>query len=206
LQALGFADAPEGIDTSNHKEAVWATGDWRAARWIDLDGVDSLNDDLRHRGRKAGAANFSRGEGIHFGEGEMYFTCTSGGAARHGQIMRYQPSAHEGQAGEADAPGRLQLFLESTDDRVIDYADNLTVAPWGHLIVCEDRYSDVKRNHLKGVTPEGKVYTIARNVFRDNAELAGVCFAPDGRTMFINIYWPGITLAVRGPWETLRTS
>ena len=181
-------------------QVVWRQGDWKEVIWIDLHDVESPDDDLRLRGAKAGAATFARGEGIHFGDGEMYFTCTSGGAGKHGQIMRYVPSPSEGQAGERDAPGRLQLFLESADDKVFDYGDNLTVAPWGHLIVCEDRYSDTKRNHIRGVTPEGKVYTIARNVFRENAELAGVCFSPDGSTLFVNIYWPGITLAITGPW------
>ena len=78
----------------------WAEGSSRAVRWIDLDGVDSAIDDLRLRGRQKGAAIFARGEGVHLGTGELYFTCTSGGAARIGQIMRY--SAVHGQT--------LQLF------------------------------------------------------------------------------------------------
>ena len=84
---------------------------------------------------------------------------------------------------------------------MFDYGDNLTVAPNGHLIVCEDR-TDGKPNHLRGVTPEGKVYTLA--LLRADTELAGVCFAPDGRTMFVNVYRPGRTLAIQGPWSTLR--
>ncbi|MBP7648313.1 MAG: DUF839 domain-containing protein [Phenylobacterium sp.] len=205
LQALGFVDAPAGCDTRNWKGAIgMVQGDWRDARWIDLDNPESPDDDLRLRGAKAGAAVFARGEGIFWGKDELYFTCTSGGAAGAGQIMRYVPSAREGQADEANAPGKAQLFLESKDARVLDYADNIAISPWGHIIVCEDRYSDTKRNHLKGITPEGKVYTLARNVFRENAELAGVCFSPDGSTLFVNIYWPGITLAVTGPWATFR--
>ncbi len=205
LQALGFADAPEGCDTRNWKGAVgMVQGDWRNARWIDLDDPESPEDDLRLRGAKAGAAVFARGEGIFWGRGELYFTCTSGGAKGLGQIMRYVPSQREGRPDEGDAPGKAQLFLESADAAVLDYADNIAIAPWGDIIVCEDRYSDTKRNHLKGVTPEGKVYTLGRNMFRENAELAGVCFSPDGSTLFVNIYWPGITLAVTGPWASLK--
>lgn len=205
LQALGFVDAPQGCDTRNWKGAVgMVQGAWRDARWIDLDNPESPDDDLRLRGAKAGAAVFARGEGIYWGRNELYFTCTSGGAKGLGQIMRYVPGTREGHPDEASAPGRTQLFLESGDASVLDYADNIAVAPWGHLIVCEDRYSDTRRNHLKGVTPEGKVYTIGRNVFRENAELAGVCFSPDGSTLFVNIYWPGITLAVTGPWASLK--
>jgi len=204
LQALGFTDAPESCDTRNWETVGMEKGGWRDARWIDLDHVESPDDDLRLRGAQAGAAIFARGEGIFWGKDELYFTCTSGGAASAGQIMRYVPSAREGQADEKDAPGRVQLFVESSDPGVLDYADNIAVAPWGHIIACEDRYSDVDRNHLKGVTPEGKVYTIGRNTFRGNAELAGVCFSPDGSTMFLNIYQPGITLAVTGPWTSFK--
>ena len=64
--------------------------------------------------------------------------------------------------------------------QVADMADNLTVAPWGHLIVCEDNYSSDIRNHLKGVTPDGQVYAIGRNVFAGNSEFAGAVFSPDG--------------------------
>lgn len=204
LQALAFKDAP-GADARNWDGKItWKQGDVRQVRWVDLTDVESPNDDLRLRGHADGAVIVGRGEGIFWGKGEAWFACTSSGAAKHGQILRYRPSPNEGQPGEADAPGTIELFLEPTDGKVMDYPDNLTVAPNGHLMVCEDRYSDTLRNHLRGITPEGKVYTVARNVYRDNAELAGVCFSPDGGTMFINIYHPGITLAVTGPWNSLK--
>ena len=205
LQALGFRDAPEGGDSRNREAVAWREGDWKDAVWIDLDGVDNPNDDLRQRGHKAGAAVFSRGEGIFWGRGELYFTCTSGGPARLGQVMRYTPSPAEGQPGERARPGRVQLFLESINPTVLAFPDNLAVSPWGHLLVCEDKYTEMAVNHLKGVTPEGQVYTIGRNAFAGNAELAGVCFSPDGSILFLNIYLPGITLAITGPWKNFRT-
>jgi hypothetical protein len=171
-------------------------------RWIDLAETDSPNDDLRARGHAAGAALFARGEGIHRGRDEYYFTCTSGGSGRLGQIMRYLPSRHEGRPGEESAPARLELFVESADPRVMNYGDNLIVAPWGHLIVCEDR-ADNKVNHLKGVTPDGRLYTLAR--LNLDTELAGACFSPDGSTLFVNAYDPGKTLAINGPWRSVRT-
>jgi secreted PhoX family phosphatase len=204
LQALGLVEAPEGGDTRNFEEHSFAPRSWKAVRWIDLDGVENPNDDIRRRGHEKGAAMFARGEGLYFGQGELYFACTAGGAIGAGQIFRYAPSPSEGQSGEKDQPGRLQLFVESADTRVLDYADNLVVAPWGHVIVCEDRYSDVDRNHLRGVTPDGKVYTLGRNVFTGNSEFAGACFSPDGATLFVNIQNPGITLAVTGPWNGLK--
>lgn len=205
LQALAFRDQP-GADARNWDGRVaWKQGDVRQAAWIDLADVEAPEDDLRQRGHAAGALIVGRGEGIFWGRGEAWFTCTNSGAGKHGQILRYRPSPREGQPDETDTPGTIELFLESGDDRVLDYPDNITVAPNGHLIICEDRYSEVLRNHLRAITPDGRVYTIGRNVYKDNAELAGVCFSPDGTTLFVNIYWPGITLAVTGPWAALRT-
>ena len=31
-------------------------------------------------------------------------------------------------------------------------------------------------------------------------ELAGACFSPDGRTLYVNAYSPAKTLAITGPW------
>jgi secreted PhoX family phosphatase len=147
----------------------------------------------------------ARGEGIFWGEGELYLTATSGGPIRAGQVMRYVPSPDEGGPRESRRPGRVQLFAESTDKRVMNMVDNLMVAPWGHLILCEDNYSSDVRNHIRGVTPDGKLYTIGRNVFTGNSEFAGACFSPDGSVMFVNLQYPGITYAIRGPWTSVRT-
>ncbi|MDR6852173.1 secreted PhoX family phosphatase [Sphingomonas sp. BE123] len=203
LQALGLRDRPAGGDTANKGRHDITPGAWKSVRWIDLDGVDAPDDDLRLRGHRAGAARFARGEGIHWGEGETFFCCTSGGAKGLGQVMRYRPSPHEGQAGEADQPGMLQLFVESADPGMFNYGDNLTVAPNGHLIVCEDQYTDIVDNFLRGITPDGALYPLAR--CRLQTELAGACFSPDGTTLFVNLYSPAKTLAITGPWADVRT-
>lgn len=205
LQALGFRDSPAGGDSRNYDRMDWNEGGWRDTVWVDLDGVDNPHGDLAQRGRQAGAAFIARGEGIYFGQGELYVCASTGGRAKLGQVLRYVPSRFEGQAGERAEPGRLQLFLESTSQKVLTNGDNIAVAPWGHLIIGEDDATKSLKNHLRGVTPDGKVYVIGRNVFRDNAELAGVCFSPDGSTLFLNIYWPGITLAITGPWSGFRS-
>ena len=199
LQALAI-DAAPGADTRNWNGAVlWRMSDWLNARWIDLDQVDSPNDDLRHRAQAAGAAIFARGEGIAWGADEAFFTCTSGGANLSGQIMRLVP-------GREGAPDRIQLFFEGREEAVYDYGDNLIVAPWGHLLVCEDRYADEERIHLRGIAPDGRVYTVASNAHRDNGEFAGVCVSPDGSTVFVNVMDPGYTLAITGPWSSMTSS
>ena len=197
LQALALSDRA-GADTRNWTDPWFRRGETLDVRWVDLEETESPNDDLRQRGHAAGAAIFARAEGVHFVRGEIYFCCTSGGAARIGQIMRYRP-------GQADGSrDRLELFVESADRALLDFADNLTSTPWGHLIVCEDKESPPRINHLKGVTPEGRLYTLAR--LNARTELAGVCFSPDATTMFVNVYNPGRTLAITGPWRSFRSA
>ena len=199
LQALAWRDRARAADSRNWQRADLALQAWQQVRWVDLDGTDSPDDDLRARGHARGAVLFARGEGIWFGDGELYFCCTNGGAARLSQIMRYRPSRLEGGPREESAPGELQLFVESTDPEMLNFGDNLTVAPNGHLIVCEDQYTDPPRNHLRGVTPTGSVYPLA--LLRTETELAGACFSPDGRILFVNVYSPTKTLAITGPWR-----
>jgi secreted PhoX family phosphatase len=186
LQALKI-QGMEGIDTSNWLSESIAVGQTVPVEWVDLQDVDSPNDDLRIQGFSKGAARFSRGEGIWAGNNVIYFACTTGGRNRAGQIWRYHP-------GE---PGRLQLFVEPNDESILESADCITVAPWGDLIVCEDGLAP---NQVVGVTPQGALYTFARNVM-NGSEFAGATFSPDRTTLFVNIQNPGLTLAITGPWK-----
>lgn len=193
LQALAARD-PARRDSRNWTGVDLVPGEWLPTRWIDLDGIDSPDDDLRGRGAARGALRFARGEGIHMGRDELYFCCTSGGAAKLGQIMRYRPAADEGRRAEG---GMVQIFVESTGKPMLDFGDNLTVAPNGHLVVCEDQYTDTVANRLIGVTPLGQTYVLG--FLREQTELAGACFSPDGRTLYVNIYSPARTLAIAMP-------
>ncbi|MEM9295612.1 MAG: alkaline phosphatase PhoX [Planctomycetota bacterium] len=186
------------MKAGDHSEHATPIGKPLAVRWIDLDEVDSDKDDLRYRAFKAGAARFARAEGIWFGRGSAFFACTSGGRNRSGQIFRYTPSPQEGGPGEAEAPPTLELFLEPNDTDLLENADNLTVAPWGDLIVCEDSKNT---NDIVGVTPDGRGYRFARNVL-SGSEFAGANFSPDGSTLFVSVQGDGLVLAITGPWES----
>jgi uncharacterized protein len=201
LQAL-VIKGQQQYDTRNWVEAKMQIQQWLDAEWVDLNNPESPKDDLRIRGSKDGAAMFARGEGIHWGENELYFCCTNGGAKQLGQVMRYQPSQFEGQSNESQAPGRIQLFLESADKSLFNFGDNLTVTPFGHLMVCEDQYTAVVNNHLRGVTPQGQAYPFAS--LHLQTELAGACFSPDGEILFVNLYSPAKTLAIKGPWSSFQ--
>lgn len=164
--------------------------------WIDLDDPESPDDSLRYQAYDKGAARFARGEGMWHGHESIYFATTTGGRIGQGQIWRYVPSRFEGTADEQRFPGRLELFVEPNDPSILQRADNLCVAPWGDLIVCED---GGPVNHVLGITPAGQIYKIARNSL-NGSEFAGSCFSPDGSTLFVNIQNTGMTIAITGPW------
>jgi uncharacterized repeat protein (TIGR03803 family) len=194
LQALAVQGAAD--TRGKNGAASLGVGEWHGCDWITLDNPEAPDDDLRLRGAAMGAAVFARGEGIWMGEGELYFTATSGGAVGEGQVFRLRPSAPNQLSG---APDALQLFFESTDKAQFSFGDNLTIAPNGHLVVCEDQYTPDAVNYLRGIALDGRVYPLAR--VRLPTETAGACFSPDGRTMFLNVYSPTMTLAISGPWK-----
>lgn len=199
LQALVIRDIPH-IDTRNWLSTGIEPGVKHAVSWLDLDNVEAPDDDLRARASRAGAATFARGEGMWYGRDEVFFACTNGGIEKQGQIFRYIPSPHEGTAEEKNHPGTLELYLEPNNINLLRNCDNLTVAPWGDVVFCEDNDSP----RIIGVTPQGKMYIIAHNVMHPS-EFAGVVFSPSGKTLFVNIQHAGVTLAIQGPWDKQLT-
>ena len=197
FQALAFHGA-KGLDTRNwHGHNLVERDKAYQAVWVDVPEPDSDNDELRHRAHAEGGAIFARGEGIWYGNGAVFFACTNGGAAEKGQIFKYTPSEFEGSPGESEKPANIVLFLEPNDGGLVDNCDNLTVAPWGDLVLCEDGSGE---QFLVGVTPQGEIYKIARNAHPSNSEFAGAVFSPDGMTLHVNIQHAGLTLAITGPW------
>jgi len=160
-------------------------------RWVDLPADTGQRDDLRYAAQERGAAIVKRGEGIWRMSDGFAFTCTEGGGISCGQIFHLKPTA-EG--------GTLELITQSRNETALDMPDNITLTPWGDLLVCEDNHRAV---HLRLVTAQGQVVPFARNRL-SRSEFAGVCFSPDGRTMFVNIQENGLTLAVEGDWASLR--
>ncbi|MBI1292109.1 DUF839 domain-containing protein [bacterium] len=205
LQALVVRGKPS-LDTRNwfapgtDTSAAIAPGTVFDVEWLTLDNVEAPEDDLRARGFAAGAARFARGEGMWYGNDAVYFACTNGGVTKKGQIWKYTPSPAETTDGEAAAPGKLELFLESPHSDILEACDNLCVSPWGDVIVCEDGRGV---EYLHGVTKAGKVYRFGANRLSES-ELAGVCFSPDGSTLFVNIQAEGLTLAITGPWDNIH--
>ncbi|MEX0427894.1 alkaline phosphatase PhoX [Nocardioides sp. DS6] len=83
------------------------------------------------------------------------------------------------------------------DDLVFDGPDNVTVTPWGSLVLAEDGKG---ASHVLAATPYGPTQAIARNQLNDS-EFTGPTFSADGKVLFVNMQTPGYTFAITGPWE-----
>jgi secreted PhoX family phosphatase len=90
------------------------------------------------------------------------------------------------------------------------------MSPRGSLILCEDRVSqNTAAQNLAGLTTQGELFRfcqinpglkghhgghdLATTVL--HSEWAGATFSGDGQWLFVNIYNPGITVAITGPWQ-----
>ena len=161
--------------------------------WVRLEDIDPDSDTLRDEGTEKGATIFARGEGITQDGESIFITCTSGGMLNKGQIWKLTPKSKK--------ESTLELWFEVGKNDMLNMPDNLTVAPWGDLIVCEDN-PDIDR--LWGIKPNGESYLIAENNY-SRAELAGVCFNPQNNVLYLNIQQNGQTLAIDGDWNSVRS-
>jgi uncharacterized protein len=188
LQALAIDNRPK-LDTRNWKERGVEQGIGYPVVWLDVDDVESPIDDLRIRGFEAGAACFARGEGMWHADGQIYFACTNGGPKNFGQIFRYDIEKEQ-----------LELFAESEDKTVLHMCDNVTIAPWGEVLVCEDN-GELNRMHLISKDGELRQFAVNRS---SKSELTGAVFSPSGKTLFVNVQENGETVAITGPWQNLH--
>jgi secreted PhoX family phosphatase len=160
--------------------------------WVDVPSPDPKDDSVRHQAAAAGAARFSRGEGVFFSGGAVYLCCTSGGRQGLGQVFKLT-------LGDRDGSDHLELFAESPGPSVLDMPDNIFMAPWGDLLVAEDGSGE---QYVRGITPEGRVYDLARNA-ASGGEFAGICSSPGGDAVFVNMQREGYTVAITGPLAEL---
>ncbi|GIF46311.1 hypothetical protein DFJ67_5032 [Asanoa ferruginea] len=103
------------------------------------------------------------------------------------QLVTYfphQPTAEDGSAAKYG-------------DLTFDGPDNVTVTPWGSLVLAED---GAGASHVLSSFPGGPTYAIARNQLNDS-EFCGPTFTADGKVLFVNMQDPGLTLAITGAWE-----
>ncbi|MDQ3733767.1 MAG: PhoX family protein [Actinomycetota bacterium] len=210
-------------------EAAKQVGVRVPVEWVEIDDADPTfpmnrrgtrptvtNDEAIHavaeQGWVQGAAYFSRLEGAAYDSDIVYFVSTQGGGDRapwtrgdpavpfpgfgngFGQIFAYHTLSQE-----------LELVYVSPGPDVLDFPDNITTRS-GVLVICEDGSNG---NWLRGLTPSGVLFDIARNLIPRGTdiggdEFAGSTFSPDGRTLFVNIQSStGLSIAIFGDWAAM---
>lgn len=184
LEALRLVDFSAGADT--RKGFLGNLMLPLAADWVAIDDFDPATDSTRSEGFSKGAALFTRGEGIWYGGGLVYFVCSNGGDIGRGQVFAYDPASSD-----------LMLLVESQDPAVLDAPDNITVGPDGRLYLCEDGSAG---DNIVGVNHDGEMFRVSQNIF-NGSEFAGACFSHDGRFMFVNAQSPGLTFVIKGMWR-----
>jgi secreted PhoX family phosphatase len=137
-------------------------------------------------------------EGAWWGDGGAYIVASyartdDGSVHEHdGQVWFYEPDKKRLTLktifGVNPAPDQEGAF---------DGPDNITVSPYGGVIISEDGEGI---QHLIGVTGQGGSYSLARNELNGN-EFAGPTFSADGRLLFAGIQTPGHVFAISGPWR-----
>ena len=161
--------------------------------WVtipDPDPASITTESVFDQGSAQGGAAFARLEGCWYDGGSIFFNATSGGDVGAGQVWEYRPRGRSG--------GQLVLLFESPSPELLDSPDNLTVSPRGGLVLCEDGDGE---QFVRGLNERGEIFDLAQNTIGGDNEFAGACFSPDGDVMFVNVQTPGVSFAIRGPWE-----
>lgn len=179
--------------------------------WVDIENPEQGHTPGTHdgagvvnQGLQAGGTAFISLEGCAYHNGSVYFTSKAGGAARAGQVFRLDI-----------AQNTLQLIFEASDRGSFTGPDNIVVSPQGSLIICEDRLGlSTRGQYIAGLDETGSLFAFCQinpDLYATHighklhktavkSEWAGACFSADGKWMFVNIYNPGVTLAITGPW------
>ncbi|ARP69637.1 DUF839 domain-containing protein [Streptomyces pluripotens] len=183
------------------------TGTVYGVDWVEVPDRDAREVSVRKQFTEGEVTRARKLEGMWWGDGGAYIVSSFARAE--------SPVQHDGQVWFYD-PRRRTLTLkvllgvnpDPSAEGGFDGPDNITVSPYGGLVVAEDGDGI---QHLFGATDSGRTYPIARNELNigteqepEYSEFTGVTFSPDGGTLFANIQEPGVMLAITGPWKRQR--
>lgn len=179
--------------------------------WVDIEDPTRGNSPGTHdekgvvsQGLAAGGTAFRTLEGCALREGQLYFTSKEGGAARKGQMFRLNLQN-----------ATVEKIYEAGSGERFSGPDNVIFSPRGNFVVCEDRVQGgLAGQFLAGLDSSGELYAFCQvnprltgayaghdlSATARISEWAGVCFSPDGEWMFANVFKPGFTCAITGPW------
>ncbi|MDQ0712538.1 secreted PhoX family phosphatase [Streptomyces luteogriseus] len=209
----GVLQAPKCFDSGgkfvDDLSRATKTGTVYGVDWVDVPDRDARTTPVRKQFKDDEVTRARKLEGMWWGDGGAYIVSSYARAE--------SPVQHDGQVWFYDPKRRtltLKVLLgvnpDPSKDGALDGPDNITVSPYGGLVIAEDGEGV---QHLFGATDSGRTYPIARNELNigteeepEYSEFTGVTFSPDGRTLYANIQTPGIMLAITGPWKRQKRS
>ncbi|MEV6884707.1 PhoX family protein [Streptomyces sp. NPDC051135] len=181
------------------------TGTVYGVDWVDVPDRDAKTTSVRKQFTAGQVTRARKLEGMWWADGGTYIVSSyardeSPGRPHDGQVWFYDPKRRT-----LTLKVLLGVNADPSADGAFDGPDNITVSPYGGLVIAEDGEGV---QHLFGATDSGRTYPIARNELNQGtedepeySEFTGVTFSPDGRTLYANIQTPGIMLAITGPWK-----
>lgn len=166
--------------------------------WVPVPDRDAQSTSVR---RQFGDEQVTRGrklEGMWWGNGGAYVVSSYARPEDDGSAR-----SHDGQVWFLDPRAgtiRLELLFAATEDQDTDPdgPDNITVSPFGGVLIAEDGDGSV---YLLGAAPRGGVYFLARSEHEDDGEFCGPVFSPDKKLLFANLQGPGYVFAISGPFR-----
>ncbi|WP_248964748.1 alkaline phosphatase PhoX [Sphaerisporangium perillae] len=166
--------------------------------WVDVPDRDAATTSVRKQFTADQVTHSRKLEGAWWSDGGAYFVASyartaDGSVNEHdGQVWFYDP--------RSETVTLKTIFGVNPDpaqDTNYDGPDNITVSPYGGVILAEDGEGV---SHLVGVTQQGTPYPMARNELNES-EFTGPTFSADGKILFANIQTPGYVFAITGPWR-----
>ena len=169
--------------------------------WVAVPDRDATTVSTRKQAYAEPVTRSRKLEGMWWGDGGAYFVASF---ARTGDGSAGQ---HDGQVWFIDPDEdsiELKIWFAYTpadQDSDPDGPDNITVSPFGGVILAEDGDG---RQHLVGATDDGETYVFARNELAGDNEFAGPVFSHDRKTLFVAVQSPGHVFAITGPFRKRR--
>ncbi|AGP58755.1 alkaline phosphatase PhoX [Streptomyces rapamycinicus] len=207
----GVLQAPKCYDSGGNfvddLSRATRTGTVYGVDWEPVPDRDAKSVSVRKQFKDGEITRARKLEGMWWADGGAYIVSSF--------AREESPVQHDGQVWFYDPKRRtltLKVLLgvnpDPSKDGAFDGPDNITVSPYGGLVIAEDGEGI---QHLFGATEDGRTYPIARNDLNigsaeepEFSEFTGVVFSPDGSTLYANIQVPGIMLAITGPWRRQR--
>lgn len=169
LQVLQVRGLPNNTYPGESDTGFWATP--KGVEWVDVASPRSPQLTVRtFLGSKAPGSIFKGGEGLWFSKGVAYFS-TKGDNRIWALDVVSQTLYVIYDFATAQVP-----------NNALSGVDNLTLTPWGDLLVAEDG-GNLELCNLKA---DGSVQVLVQVTGQDKTELTGPAFSPDGQRLYFS--------------------